>query len=68
MILLYEYGAEIVRKACQKAYNMSYKTFLEFIDQEPDYYTKDKFELMQKDFARYFCELDSIMAAKFMED
>jgi len=59
--------ADLVRKACQKGYCMDYDSFLKLYDKQDEYYTREKFERMQRDFSKWFCELDSAMAARFME-
>lgn len=59
--------ADLVRKACQKGYCMDYASFLALYQKPDDYYTREKFDKMQKNFSKWFCELDSVMAARFME-
>lgn len=60
--------AKIVRAACTKAYNMPYTEFLKQRGLEDGGYAKEKFALMQKDFAKYFCSLDLSNATAFMKD
>jgi hypothetical protein len=60
-------NAEIVRKACIRAFDMTHYEFLELRGIVDNRYAREKYELMQKNFSRYFCELDYHHAAKFME-
>jgi hypothetical protein len=60
-------NAKLVRKACQKAFCMSYVDFLKLRSIPDNYYAREKYQQMQKNFSRYFCELDSVNATKFME-
>ena len=61
-------NAEIVRAACVKAYNMNLKEFMRLYSDCSSNYVGDKFRLMQRDFPRWFCSLDSRTAEKFMEE
>jgi len=59
---------DAVRKACIAAYNMPYSKFKAIFDMEDDgYYTIEKFDLMKRDFSKWFCGLDSVNAEKFMK-
>ena len=62
------YKSKLVRKACVKAYNMDYHDFWNFYEDESEDYRKEKWQLMQKDFAKWFCQLDSVTAERFVED
>ena len=55
--------ADIIRKACQRAYCMDCKEFQKLY---PDRPMKD-WDLMSDDFIKWFCKLDSQNAARFTE-
>jgi len=61
------YKSNLVRKACVKAYNMDFDQLREFYGAPEESYLKEKWHIMQHDFSRWFCDLDSEMAEKFME-
>lgn len=61
--------ADLVRKACVKAYNMDLDEFATMYgEQEANEYIRTKWQKMQRNFSRWFCQLDSKMAKKFVED
>jgi len=61
--------AEIVRKVCVKAYNMDFDEFKQLLFPDDDKnYAWEKWQLMQKDFSRFFCRLDSEKAEKFCKE
>ena len=55
-----------MRKALTKAYCMDYDVFISVMHNQSDNeYTKGKWKLMQRDFTRWFCDLDNQNASKF---
>ncbi len=59
--------AHIIRGACVTAWNLTYDNFVIVMGFEKDYYSADKYQLMRQDFARWFCNLDSVHARKFAQ-
>jgi len=62
--------AKLVRNACVKAYNMDYDEFCAFFGEEGQHenYLKEKWQLMQRDFSRWFCGLDEESSEKFIAE
>lgn len=55
-----------MRKALTKAYNMDYDIFVDVMhDSVKNYYSREKWQLMQKDFSKWFCYLDNVKVSKF---
>ncbi len=67
-LLTKENSAFIVRKALQTGFCMDYDTYCEVMHNGVgDYYAKEKFNKMQRNFTRWFCDLDKTYSHKFME-
>ena len=60
-----ESDSDKFRRILQAAYCMDYDRYCEIMGQEQDYYSKEKWQLMQKNFSRWYCELDLGNAEKF---
>jgi len=56
----------LFRKTLQFAYCLDYDEYCKIMGQAEDYYSKGKWELMQKNFSRWYCDLDSQHAKLFM--
>ena len=59
--------ADKVRKVLQAAYCFDYDVYCQVMGITDDYYAHEKWTKMQKDFTRWFCELDSENAERFVK-
>jgi hypothetical protein len=58
--------AILVRRALIGAYNMDYDVFCKVMGHLDDYYAREKWTLMQRNFTKWYCELDSEHTKMFM--
>jgi hypothetical protein len=54
------------RKVIIFCYNLDYDKFLELFNFYDDYYAQGKFKLMQQDFTKWYCELDTTSELKLL--
>ena len=57
---------QIVRAACQAAYCMDYRTYVDVMKLPYGDSAKEKFLQMQDDFSKWYCSLDSLNSSRFM--
>lgn len=59
-------NSDDLREVLQFAYCMSYQEYLAVLIQEDTPYTREKYKIMQHDFSRWYCGLDSLNSGRFM--
>lgn len=62
-----EEAAKIVRRALVAAHNLDLDVYCRVMGTGMNDYSRDKWRLMQKDFAKWFSCLDSVSAKNFMK-
>lgn len=58
--------SDVLRRVIQAAYCMDYDEYLFIMGREDDDYAKGKWDSMQSNFSRWYCELDYASASRFV--
>jgi len=59
--------ADNLRSILQYAHCLAYNDFIKVLDLFDGYYAKEKYHLMQTDFSKWYCSLDSGNADRFVK-